>query len=245
MNRIIKISSLLILILVSVSCSQDGNPSKAISERVKALEGQNEIFKEKINLLSEKINNDFEVKSNNLDLKTSQIENKLTNEYNYLKFFTLIFGTLTIGGLIISVFAFYRKFYKVASQKIEEKFETFFNENKEKIIRLIELQDEELQLKKNKSILVLSGADSDDSFMKSFFEEMGFKKIVFEQIQHAEDMIDVDLILFNNEDSKMDGNLILDCALKSSKNTICFYFGSSRFEFGPDMNALRYQGLLI
>jgi len=241
---------------------QQNDSLTKVTKRVEQLEEHNEMINEKFQMLSEKITNKFGIESQKIDLEIGQIKNKLEGDISYIKIIGYTVGSVTILGLIISIIALYRKIYKVAAQKVEDKFETLFNENREKLIRLIQLQDEELQLKQNKKIIVLSGEVSSDSFLRSFFATKGFRNVRFEVLKQPIEFAESDVVLFNNEDNKLDKKLIQERASKTPKETVCFYFGASRIEFQPEidnrvayanskmqlygnfMNALKYQELL-
>lgn len=222
-----------------------------ISKRVDVLEGQRDNLRDHI-----------KNKSESLDLQFSKLETQLKSDYDYLKLISLIFGSITI----IIIFGLFIKLRKripeIAEEKINKKFDRLLDEKKSRIINIIEKYNEEIQLKKEKFILVLSPADADDSFMKKFFPGMGFLQYDFKSVDTYIDTGKADLILLNNsEKKKFDDELLTQYISKTRPDTICFYFGphlGDRIKlknnttsgniraqlYGNLVDALRYQKLL-
>lgn len=262
MKKIVGVLFAVITIFVSVCYAQGGNTLEGLEKRVDRLEGQTDLFEKESQFLKEHLNSKFDNKSKAIDLAIKEKEDKLKNDYQYIKFVVWIFGSVTFIGLIIGIITLYFKIYKVAAQKVDEKFETLFNENRDKLVQLIKNQDKEFQLKQKKAVMVVSGDDTDDWFLKNFFSKMGFRKVRFERLQPDMPDIDVDLVLFNDEDGALSDGSILTVMSKTSVHTIGFYFGSKRIDFTSDykdrssfantkmqlycnlMNALRLQEIL-
>jgi len=255
-KHLFKLISILFLCLVfSMNYAQSEELSKKNTERIASLEEQMKNIEKK-----------FDIEAKGLEIKAEKVRNELKSDYDQLEQFTYIVGTVTLLGAIISIISFYfvfsRKILKIAEQKAKEKFENLFEDEKDRLIELIEKKIEENQLRKSKSILVLTPAGSKTSFLKKFFREMKIPNVKFQKIDEDKIVLDEsDLILFNDEDKEFKENIILDFISKTKKDVICFYFGPKRINsgeynykttfanarvqlYGNLINALRYQKLL-
>jgi len=261
------ILTVMVCLLCSVGFAQKTDPVEELSNRVKILEGQKENLVKQYELLKEKFNNETE----SLNIKFLDQKRKLEDDYNYLKVLLWIFGPLTVIGIftmaitmLISYFKLRKKLEKIAEDKIQKKFDQFFDEKKNQIKAMIDKQDEEFQLKKEKRILVLSPNGSNNSFLKRFFAGEGFDKIEFAL---PEKILSINLnsfhvVLLANEDDKFGKNLI-PVIVTSSKEVVFIYFGpvcddslaikneknvafaNYRAQlYGNLINALRYQKYL-
>jgi hypothetical protein len=234
---------------ISAVSAQETISLKDVSDRVVVLEGHKENLDER-----------FSIKMDELNSKFDRTEMQLKKDYDYIQFFAWLFGSVCAVSIIGSVFFCIRSIHKVAEQKINEKFESLFNEKREKLIQLINSLDDELNLKKSSTILVISPEETNETFFKRFFRKMGFERVSFIKHGLIFDKQSIDLILFNDEDDKFHEDDIIQYVENSNKS-ICFYFGGKRinckgFEhifsfansklqlYGNLINALKYKKLV-
>ncbi len=248
----------------TAALAQKKDPIEELANRVKILEGQKENLDKQAELLKEKFDNE----AVNLNNKFVEQKRKFEDDYNFLGVLLWVFGPLTIIGIftiaitmLISYFKIRKKIEKIAEEKIREKFDQIFKEKKTQIEEMIEKQNEELQLKKEKSILVISQNPKEDPFMERFFRYMGFFNVRYEPLSQVKDPGKYDLLLFNNEKQNIPHPDILNIMAKTRADILCFYFGPDRFDgkefkdrvnfansrvqlYGNLINSLRYQSLL-
>ncbi len=262
-KRVLKLAVLIIFLSIfpSGSMAQDDSSISGIAKRVQVLEDQREILRDNVQSKLNTIDQKFDIKSREIDLEVKENIQNLNDEQSYLKTIVKIFGSFTIVGIILGIINFFIRAHKIAERTVEKKFEKLFDDDKDKLISLINAHDEEFQLKQKKSILVVSGKDSNDDFLKKFFDKMGFKKTTFKKMDVFTKVKGENLIFFNNEDDELPKPLMTDYATKAQKSAIRFYFGSvplrgpefkenfafanSRVQlYGNIINALKYQNLL-
>jgi len=222
--------------------------ARRVTELEKQREQQKELYEEHKKLLKD----NFKNKSDEMD-----------NKYDLFKVIAALFGSLTI----ITIFSLYAKLKKrvleIGDKKIEEKFDSLLEEKKSRIIAILKNHNEEMKLKNEKSILVLTPKGADDSPIKKFFKEMDFNLnlIYFESPDNLNKLNKVHLALFNNESGTFDHKEIDDIIRETKDYVFCLYFGRDRFIstrhqdrvsfanakvqlYGNLINALRYQKLL-
>ena len=118
--------------------------------------------------------------------------------------------------------------HKVAKTKIDDKFDSFFISEKEKLIQLIDSQILENSLRKNKRILVLTATNQDDSYIRSFFLKMGFEKLSYISTDDYQSVsADIDLVFINNETNTFSKQLI-ESYINDTRGKLVFYFGADR-----------------
>ncbi|MCP4351109.1 MAG: hypothetical protein GY795_37060 [Desulfobacterales bacterium] len=237
--------------------------SQAIDLKIKQIEEHRKNLDERFQEKSKSLDEKFEKERELIDIRV-----RLTEAF--IDFIIKYLAPVSLGGIIViclTIYKIYTMIPELAEEKAKEKFEKlfgeefekFFDEKEDKIKKLIELHDNELQLKKNKYILILSHADSDDTFVRDFFKHMEFNNVSFETIG-SEEYRNNDLILFNNEDNKLEEEKLADYVRKIPNSAICFYFGkriqnielhnrllfaNSRVNlYGNIISALKYQTLL-
>lgn len=251
-------------LLISVAHAQEDKSLNALTQRVKLLEKHKYILDERLKNKMDELDGSFKLGAKELDIQMNGIKNKLNKDYGNLEKYTWAFGTVTVFtiiALLIGIISFVRKINKIATRKVEEKFEKLFHDDREKLIQLIKSQDEEIKLKQQKSILVLSQTNEIDAFLKDFFTRMGFEKVKFKTFDKSEGAGKTALVVFDDEDNTIEEKQIVDYASRSPIGTICFYFGpkvirrkelhnrlafaNSRVQlYGNIINALKYQSLL-
>jgi hypothetical protein len=268
-------TNLIAIVLVGFLCfiaigatDQKKDPVEELGKRIESLEKERDMWKnnlaEQKEIIKEQINN----KTEQLDNRFKKMENDLKDDNSYIKVLLWIFGTVTGIGIITAIIALIFSFFKIrkrleviAEEKIREKFDQIFSEKKNQIITMIDKQNEELQLKKEKSILVIRKNPKEDPFIEKFFKDMEFSNVQYETLNNVKDLNKYDLILFNNEKLNIDHADLLAIVAKTKPEVFCFYFGPDRFDgkefkdrvnfansrvqlYGNLINSLRYQSLL-
>jgi hypothetical protein len=254
---------------VTAALTQKKDPIEELNNRVNILEGQKENLDKQAELLKEKFENEV-VSLNN---KFIEQKRKLEDDYNYLTVLLWVFGLLTVIGIftmaismLISYFKIRKKIEGIAEEKIQKKFDSFFQEKKDQLDELINKQNEEFQLKKEKRILVLTPDGPDNLFLNKFFKGERFDKdkVKFDTPLNAANLNlnDFHVVLLDNEDDKFGKGLIPGIVI-GSKEVVFVYFGPPNDEskaiqkeknvafanyraqlYGNLINAMRYQKYL-
>lgn len=208
-------------------------------------------------------NDKFENKSESLDNKVDKIESKLQKDYNHIEILVLYFGSIAILGLLTLFISIFKYIHKVAKVKIDNKFDSLFNSEKEKLIQLIDSQVFENSLRKHKNILVLTEVNEDDSYIRSFFSKMAFEKVNYISINSYQAIpVDIDLVFINNEFEGI-SDQIIESYINDVQRKLIFHFGSKRINqdwvaqnkiaiannrvqlYGNLINALKYIDMRI
>jgi len=245
--------SLFLCLSIIPTIAQKNDSLEELNNRVKILEGQKENLDKQSELLQDKF--DIETKDFSTIAKEIKVDQKINNWIVYL------IGFFGIGSLI----SFWGLVKKHIEKKVKEKAEKLINEvYKEKereILEMAKKQNEEFQLKEKKSILIISKNKDEEPFMEKFFNDMEFSTPEHQSLREVNNLKKFDLILFNNEKQEIDHSDILNIITKTKFDTLCFYFGSDRFDgkefkdrvnfansrvqlYGNLINSLRYQSLL-
>lgn len=199
------------------------------------------------------------------DNKAKEIELKI-EDYRIQKT-VLDWIALAIGGFaLVSLFGFWLKAKKLAEKKIEEKFETIFNEKKHLLLRIIDSHDKETELKKKSSILILESKQSNTDFLENFFSKLGFNNTLLKKVSDYEpidEKINYDLLFLFREDSNypLEDTLCKKYIDASRSDSIVFIFGGKQLDitniksrsssatfwsqiYGNLISALKYQEII-
>lgn len=240
-------------ISASPSLAQNQQTVQKLEQRVQQLEAKNDLLEKKLELKEIALDTAYA-------LRARAFEAELKEKSKWILRFSAIIAFVGLGGLI--GFFFWVK--EMAQKAAGEKFDKFFDEQKSRVLKLIDDKNEEVQLKKNKAILVLTPAGGSDSFLQTFFLKMGFKSPTYQSfpVQAGFDFSKFDLVLFNNDSPQgfsKEKTEIVETVKRFPPEILCFYFGSGRVEvddtklgsanfrsqlYGNLINALRYQDLL-
>lgn len=255
------ITFMLLVSLFGLASSLFGAQQKSeldlISNRLGNIESHQSNLDERFRIKMENVDGKFNLKSKEIDSKLSEIDKRCNTFFEKVYF---IGAPATLIGIILLFCAIWIKMYKIAETKVNEKFESMFIEKREKLVQLIKSQDEELNLKQNKSILVISPAKSDETFIRRFFQEMEFELVNFKRHGQQFDFTTDDLVLFNDETGEFLEDEIT-WYVETADKFICFYFGGKRINcigyehifsfansklqlYGNIINALKYKKLV-
>jgi hypothetical protein len=184
-----------------------------------------------------------------LDVKFEKLSIEFKKEKNMLY---MVGGLLSLLGLlgIVSAITMYRRVEKTVETKFNNKFDKIITEKEGDILKLIDHQSKEKRYVKNKKILVLTGKDGDDTFLRDFFKIMEFpiNNVNYEKVEKYEKpKKKYDLIFVNNEKAKIkevqegdiDFNIINSYFGNSEPETVLFYFNSNRKNYNNDKVADR------
>jgi len=188
-----------------------------LSDRIEKVEGFQDV-----------INGKFENKSKELDLQFKDLSASLEDEYRILKNLRNVGIPLTILGLIAAILGLIKTTKRIAQTKIEEQYEQLFNEDKNRLIEIIDNQNEEHDIKNNRKILVLSTPKEDKTFLKKFFREFKFQKVDFKSVENDENIGKYDLIFINDENGDFQFEFIDSFFENSPKDTVLFYFNTTK-----------------
>ena len=183
MHKIIKLLSLfLILNNSSLYC--------ASKDSISNLQKRVELIEEK-EVLSDKR---FDVKSGEIDLKVKQIADKLNDDYSFIKWCGIVFGSVTL----LSIGLMLLRFRKVVNERMEKEVISILNDKRGKLIELIHSQDGEQKLREQEEILVISSSKVSNKFLLSFFDKFKFKKVrYYGESDNIEIPDTIDLVLFD------------------------------------------------
>lgn len=256
-----KLISTIIIVLISYSTFSQKATETIINELDKKIESiENRV--DVIEMHKSNLNDKFQNKSESLDIKVDEINSKLQKDYNYIEILVLSFGSIAILGLLTLFISIYRYIHKVAKGKIDEKFDSLFNNEKDKLTQLIDSQILENSLRKNKKILVLTETNDNDSYIRRFFLKMDFKKVTYVSTNTYQNVsADIDLVFINNELEGL-SDQIIENYINDSQGKLIFHFGAKRINmnwvsenkiaiannrvqlYGNLINALKYIEML-
>lgn len=283
MKKSVVFLTIIIVVGLALTISaQENKELKDISNRVKLLEDHKDNLDERFRIKMDELNTKVDLKTKELTFDASNNRNILNNDFNMFRskvdgengkfnIFIWIFGPTSLIAILLGLYSTYKKVtqitekkvLEIAEKKAGEQLERIFNENTGKLVKLIEDHDHELNLKKNKSILVISPEEADDRFLRYFFPKMGFVNVEYIRYGQQINYNGKDVIMFNNEANEDDKEWVKEAAPKSDSNSICFYYGKGhvtglpediykRFAstniksqlYGNLINALKYQKVL-
>lgn len=204
--------------------SQVSKQDSALSQRIEIIEKTQESTK----LL-------YEAKTEQLKLDYEKFKNDLQDQTSFNKVLGLIFGSVTIVGLIIGWFSVYNKAKSYADDKVKNTIDNLLLIEKGKIINIVNSHDEEYQLKQNSNILVVSSKVQELEF-EDFFNKIGFKNVEYNVSEaRISDTLKYDMVFFNNEDEYFDDDKISKYYEKDS-NQVYFVLGPKKIEMKKRMN---------
>lgn len=218
-----------IVMTVSAEEQKKGEIYYQLDNRIKALE-RNEAALIK----------DDKVREKAQEVQFKSLKAELKEEYSLLTLVIYILFPISVIGAIVAVVTTYGRIKKnavevaekITKEKIEEQYEKVLNENKATLLAIMSEQNEEMQLRQNKKILVLSAENGSDDFLKGFFTGMGFDKrnVVFRKVsQYQPENGHYDVIFANNETDDLSFGIINQYFDSSEENiTALFYFNTTR-----------------
>lgn len=176
----------------------------------------------------------YESRTEKLQLDYQKHKNDLEDASYLNTIIILIFGSLSIVGIVIGYFSVYFKAKKYANEKIIDSVEKIITEKKEKIIKLIKSIDEEYKLKTESKIIVISSDKGNEDFLKLFFSKNEFTKVDFLKTQDVSNHENYDMIFFNNEEGDL-GQSEIDKYTQAG-NQVFLTFSKSRIDACENMN---------
>lgn len=228
--------------------SQTQSTQKPLQARIQELEKENQTLKNRVDVL--------EGQKSNIDDRAALYKENIEKKWDILLWFLGFIGAGSFATWVLLII----RVKNIAEKKINEKFDRFFDQKKETIKEMIDFQNEELQIKKTKKILVLTPSTEDTSFIGQFFNGNGFNCDRKSADQDDIDFGSYDMVFFNDETEKFDHDFISELVKQFKKGAIGFYFGPGRVKpemlgkiacanlrtqlYGNVMNALRYQDLI-
>lgn len=141
----------------------------------------------------------------------------------------LAFSILGIISLFVSVFKYARtKANELFESRFHVEFDRQFEKKKTSIREIIDEKDKEAQLKKDKSIMVMSDVDQENSFAYNLLERLDFKNISHKTFHEDVDFSNINVVLIDDDRNLLDQTEIIDKASKTPPESIYFYFGPKR-----------------
>ncbi len=241
---------LLVLVGASVALGLNGNPQDTLidhANRISLLESNQSLVEGK-----------FKLKSDELDLKVKQMKDDLEDDYSYLKWISIIFGSTTLIAIIILIINFKKKVNEIFEKKISETL----IDKRGKLIELIHSQDEEQKILQSKNILVICANKAANRFLLNFFSRMGFSKVMFSGEDELESINNnIDLVFFDFTTIKGDAKFANNIIEKSPKQAVFFIYSDKPIQlterdriafanakaqiYGNLINCLKYQNLFM
>ena len=208
-------STMLVLALSLTTLGQMQDSLNFLYQKMGGLDEERKLLQKEYDIYKASLEYDYKVAKDEINDK--------------LEIIAWIIAIIGIPGILIIYYSATTYAKKQAKKQIDIELKKIFNEEKEKLIRLIQTYSEESQLKQKK-ILILSSLNSNDDFLHFFFKELGFKNYEFKKLD-AYQFIDqnFDLIFINNEDDSFNRS-ILNEFQENYPKVVFFYFGSLRIE---------------
>lgn len=206
-----------------ISQNQTNTNSSDFEKRLSNLEN----YKENINTVSK-----IEVQAAKEELK-KEFDSDYKNVRNLL---ALILG-LGLPTTLYAVYMMYWGFSKKMKNIINEKIETIVEHKREEIIKLINNQEFEKNLKNNKKLLVISENEDAQDEIKRMMSNFKFKNLTFRINKSFQNMPEHDLIIFNNCDDSLtqqDINEFMDSI--DDEDTYFVAYTSKQLERNPRLN---------
>ena len=226
-NRILFIA-LLVTASFTNSFAQNQNDS-LIEVRLNNIEVRLEEQKKEAVLKEREMNVSLEEKKIELDKEFKNLSDKLSDDYSLMKYLTWIFG----GVNLLFIIGILWKGKSYVQSKLNQKFDNIITQQEGNIIEVIEGQDIEKQIIKNKKILVITAKDGDDKFLRKFFKSMGFSidNVKYLKVDEYSEHKGFDLIFMNNDDEKIGTSLIDEYFNHSDSKTVLFYYNTTRKQY--------------
>jgi len=187
---------LLLFFSNNVNSQTDTN---SLSTRVKVLENNWSAVHEEYNL--------------NIAKLDSSIDDKISNRVSEINDAKRQLDLLTYFGLpitIASIIGLYFLALKKAKKFVVDKIENIVEHKREEIINLIETQEYDSRLRKNKKLLVLSPDEDSQEKIKLFIDKLKFNNVKYRPIDKYQKFEDYDLIIFNDHYTSFNQDLITE-----------------------------------
>ncbi len=216
MKNKILLTILLLLSITAYSQKKDSIAFEKLKFRVEKLEG----FQSNT---QDALNNKFE-----------EQRKKIQDDYNLIKYLGLFGLGLTVPAILL----LWLRGSKYIDKQLKNKFNNIINQREGSILDIINNQDEEKRILRNKKILVLTSKNGDDNFLRNFFKKVDFDidnvKYIKEEFFDASYLQNIDLVFANNEKEDLDIELIKEYFSNSSSKTVLFYFNTTQKHYRQD-----------
>ncbi|GAA4456475.1 hypothetical protein GCM10023092_21760 [Rurimicrobium arvi] len=167
----------------------------------------------------------------------NSLKKEIDEDYKSVKnLFTLllIFGIPTTG---YSVYMMFWGVSKKVKKTINEKIETIVEQKREEIIKLINSQEFESNLKNTKKILVISPNEDAQDEIKRTMSNFKFKNVLFRIHKSFTTVPEHDLIVFNNVDGEFLQKEINEIMADINGDDVCFVaYTTKNLERNPRLN---------
>jgi len=167
----------------------------------------------------------------------SELKGKIDNDYenvrNLLALILLIGVPTTLYGLYEMLWGVKKK----VSKAIEDKIETIVELKREDIIKLINNQASDRQIKENMKILILSETEEAQEVIRNTTSNMGFKNLIFRLANSTVVLPENDLIIINNIDGEFSQVKINEIVNNDTdEDTFIVAYTSKQIDRNPRMN---------
>ena len=190
--------------------------------------------------LEMKVNLMEEYKSNIEQYSKIQLERNKDELKNETEKVFIILAILSIIGLPSTIYTIYMMFWGVnkrIKKAIDDKITTIVEEKREDIIKLIKNQSFDRILKETKKILIISKTEDSQNNIKKIVLGMGFKNLIFRQLNTTRNILENDLVVFNNIDGNFSQNEIDKIVKSDKREDSCFVaYTLKQLDRNPRMN---------
>lgn len=190
--------------------------------------------------LEMKVNLMEEYKSNIEQYSKIQLERNKDELKNETEKVFIILAILSIIGLPSTIYTIYMMFWGVnkrIKRAIDDKITTIVEEKREDIIKLIKNQSFDRILKETKKILIISKTEDSQNNIKKIVLGMGFKNLIFRQLNTTRNIPENDLVVFNNIDGNFSQNEIDKIVKSDKREDSCFVaYTLKQLDRNPRMN---------
>jgi RNAse (barnase) inhibitor barstar len=218
MERLLK-RNILIFLLALIQLPAFGKDKKydALEQRVTILEDYRNNLDQLYEIMAEKLTDTIE-KSTEEKIKDIEETKRILSWLLYLGVPVSLLAW--VGVYILAI----RKSKKI----ILEKIEAIVEHKREEIIKLIETQEFDSKLKKTKDIVVLSANEAANDEIKLVFSKLKFSKVKFRIVNEYIEVVDSDLIVFNNYDDSFSQTVIDEYLDNLLDEDLCFVAYTTR-----------------
>lgn len=206
-----------------ISQNQTSTTSTDIEKRLSNLEN----YKENIDNVSK-----IEVQAAKEDLKK-----ELDSDYETVRNLLVLILGIGLPATSYTVYMMFWGFNKKMKNLINEKIETIVEHKREEIIKLINNQEFEKNLKNNKKLLVISENEDAQNEIKRMMSNFKFKNLIFRINKSFQNMPEHDLVIFNNCDDSLtqqDINEFMNSI--TDEDTYFVAYTSKQLERNPRLN---------
>lgn len=166
-----------------------------------------------------------------------ELKKEFESDYENVRNLLAVILGLGLPATLYTVYMMFWGFNKKMKNLINEKIETIVEHKREEIIKLINNQEFEKNLKNNKKLLVISENEDAQDEIKRMMSNFKFKNLTFRINKSFNNMPEHDLVVFNNCDDSLTQQDINDFMNSiTDEDTYFVAYTSRQLERNPRLN---------